>query len=148
MATRLHTNSPLPASTMHATHGLQQSKSHVLAGVQDAYWSDDEAVSICKPFFLSVSSTDTTPLRTGGRRVPPLSRGDGHLRSELQAMPLWLPGACLRSVFGLHNQRTPWMQVCQFCWHHIKENLNRRCPACRREYTDDAVQFKPINPEE
>lgn len=39
-------------------------------------------------------------------------------------------------------------QVCQFCWHHIKENLNKRCPACRREYTDDAVQFKPINPEE
>lgn len=40
------------------------------------------------------------------------------------------------------------IQVCQFCWHHIKENLNSRCPACRREYTDDAVQFKPINPEE
>lgn len=39
-------------------------------------------------------------------------------------------------------------QVCQFCWHHIKENLNSRCPACRREYTDEAVQFKPINPEE
>ena len=44
MATRIHTNSPLPAPAMHATHGLQQSKSHVLAGVQDAYWSDDEAV--------------------------------------------------------------------------------------------------------
>lgn len=39
-------------------------------------------------------------------------------------------------------------QICRFCWHHIKENLNRRCPACRREYTDEAVQFKPINKEE
>lgn len=44
MATRIHTNSPLPAPAMHATHALPQSKSHVLAGVQDAYWSDDEAV--------------------------------------------------------------------------------------------------------
>ena len=34
------------------------------------------------------------------------------------------------------------------CANHIKENLNSRCPACRREYTDDAVQLKPINPEE
>ncbi|EKM55967.1 uncharacterized protein PHACADRAFT_122027 [Phanerochaete carnosa HHB-10118-sp] len=39
-------------------------------------------------------------------------------------------------------------QICRFCWHHIKENLNGRCPACRREYTDDAVQFKPINKED
>lgn len=46
MATRIHTNSPLPAPAMHATHALPQSKSHVLAGVQDAYWSDDEAVCI------------------------------------------------------------------------------------------------------
>ncbi|KAF8201634.1 hypothetical protein BJ912DRAFT_945984 [Pholiota molesta] len=35
-------------------------------------------------------------------------------------------------------------QICRFCWHHIKENLNKRCPACRRVYTDDAVEFKPI----
>ncbi|EEB97463.1 hypothetical protein MPER_03216, partial [Moniliophthora perniciosa FA553] len=33
---------------------------------------------------------------------------------------------------------------CQFCWHHIKENLNKRCPACRRIYTDEGVEFKPI----
>ncbi|KNZ74775.1 Putative general negative regulator of transcription C16C9.04c [Termitomyces sp. J132] len=35
-------------------------------------------------------------------------------------------------------------QICRFCWHHIKENLNKRCPACRRVYTDEAVEFKPI----
>ncbi|KAG5646702.1 hypothetical protein DXG03_002692 [Asterophora parasitica] len=35
-------------------------------------------------------------------------------------------------------------QICRFCWHHIKENLNKRCPACRRVYTDDGVEFKPI----
>ena len=145
MASRMHPHSPLPAPALHSSLVSNQSKSHVLAGVQDAYWSDDEAVSeIAKNSRVD----DYSQGLTGGYRVSSLSRGDGHLRSELQAMPLWLPGACLRSVFGLHNQRTPWMQVCQFCWHHIKENLNRRCPACRREYTDDAVQFKPINPEE
>ena len=42
----------------------------------------------------------------------------------------------------------PVTQVCRFCWHHIKENLNGRCPACRREYTDEAVQFKAIPQEE
>lgn len=36
----------LPAPVIHSSHlPTSQSKSHVLAGVQDAYWSDDEAVS-------------------------------------------------------------------------------------------------------
>jgi len=42
-APRLH--SSLPAPVVHAGFSVSQSKSHVLAGVQDAYWSDDEAVS-------------------------------------------------------------------------------------------------------
>ena len=41
-----------------------------------------------------------------------------------------------------------YAQICRFCWHHIKENLNGRCPACRKEYTNDAVEFKPMKPEE
>jgi len=40
---RLHPS--LPAPVIHAGFSVPQSKSHVLAGVQDAYWSDDEAVS-------------------------------------------------------------------------------------------------------
>ena len=154
MATRIHTNSPLPAPAMHATHALPQSKSHVLAGVQDAYWSDDEAVrtsptaqlaSVCAEYLMFSDG------HAGGRGMPALSRGDGHLRSQLQAVPLRLPGATpgLRELVGCPLLTLdPPLQVCQFCWHHIKENLNSRCPACRREYTDDAVQFKPINPEE
>ncbi|RPD59174.1 hypothetical protein L227DRAFT_576392 [Lentinus tigrinus ALCF2SS1-6] len=108
MATRIHTNSPLPAPAMHAAHALPQSKSHVLAGVQDAYWSDDEAEDAECP--LCLEEMDISDLN-------------------------FKPCPC-------------GYQVCQFCWHHIKENLNSRCPACRREYTDDAVQFKPINPED
>ena len=46
MSSRVHTHSPLPAPALHASVAVAQSKSHVLAGVQDAYWSDDEAVRI------------------------------------------------------------------------------------------------------
>ncbi|KAI8819131.1 RING/Ubox like zinc-binding domain-containing protein [Fimicolochytrium jonesii] len=39
-------------------------------------------------------------------------------------------------------------QICRFCWNHIKENLNGLCPACRRPYSEDTVEFKPVPPEE
>lgn len=39
-------------------------------------------------------------------------------------------------------------QICRFCWHHIKQNLNGRCPACRRKYSDQTVEFKPMTAEE
>ncbi|GAA94926.1 uncharacterized protein L969DRAFT_89885 [Mixia osmundae IAM 14324] len=39
-------------------------------------------------------------------------------------------------------------QICRFCWHNIKENLNGRCPACRRQYDDSTVEFKAMKPEE
>ncbi|OCB89684.1 hypothetical protein A7U60_g3161 [Sanghuangporus baumii] len=84
------------------------SKSHVLAGVQDAYWSDDEQENEECP--LCLEEMDLSDLN-------------------------FKPCPC-------------GYQICRFCWHHIKENLNRRCPACRREYSDDAVQFKPVNKED
>ncbi|KAJ3176007.1 transcriptional repressor general negative regulator of transcription subunit 4 [Irineochytrium annulatum] len=39
-------------------------------------------------------------------------------------------------------------QICRFCWNHIKEDLNGLCPACRRQYTEDTVEFKPVSAEE
>ncbi|KAI8376925.1 hypothetical protein BD560DRAFT_367272 [Blakeslea trispora] len=39
-------------------------------------------------------------------------------------------------------------QICRFCWHHIKENLNGRCPACRREYSEEMVEFEPVSADE
>ncbi|KNC96943.1 CCR4-NOT core ubiquitin-protein ligase subunit MOT2 [Spizellomyces punctatus DAOM BR117] len=39
-------------------------------------------------------------------------------------------------------------QICRFCWNHIKENLNGLCPACRRPYSEDTVEFRPVPPEE
>ncbi|KAI0792832.1 hypothetical protein C8Q75DRAFT_751628 [Abortiporus biennis] len=108
MATRIHTHSPLPAPALHASVVTNQSKSTVLAGVQDAYWSDDEAEDAECP--LCLEEMDISDLN-------------------------FKPCPC-------------GYQICRFCWHHIKENLNGRCPACRREYTDEAVQFKPINKED
>ncbi|KAJ7168301.1 hypothetical protein C8R43DRAFT_1085698 [Mycena crocata] len=98
---RLH---PLPAPVVHAGFSVSQSKSTVLAGVQDAYWSDDEAEDAECPLCLEEMDI-----------------------SDLNFKP------CICGY-----------QICRFCWHHIKENLNKRCPACRRVYTDEAVEFKPI----
>ncbi|KAI8067561.1 regulator of Vps4 activity in the MVB pathway-domain-containing protein [Gongronella butleri] len=39
-------------------------------------------------------------------------------------------------------------QICRFCWHHIKENLNGRCPACRREYSEQMAEFQPVSADE
>ncbi|KAG0026487.1 transcriptional repressor general negative regulator of transcription subunit 4 [Podila clonocystis] len=39
-------------------------------------------------------------------------------------------------------------QICRFCWHHIKEDLNGRCPACRRIYSEETVEFTPISSDE
>ncbi|KIM72688.1 hypothetical protein PILCRDRAFT_15887 [Piloderma croceum F 1598] len=108
MTTRLHSHSSLPVPVVHAGFSVSQSKSHVLTGVQDAYWSDDEADDA--ECLLCLEEMDI---------------------SDLNFKP------CICGY-----------QVCRFCWRHIKENLNRRCPACRREYTDDAVQFKPLAKED
>ncbi|EIN08039.1 hypothetical protein PUNSTDRAFT_121179 [Punctularia strigosozonata HHB-11173 SS5] len=106
MATRLHAHLPAPAP--HAAFSMPQTKSHVLAGVQDAYWSDDEADDEECPLCLEEMDI-----------------------SDLNFKPC---------VCGY--------QICRFCWNHIKQNLNGRCPACRREYTEDGVQFKPISKED
>ncbi|KAJ3762591.1 hypothetical protein EV360DRAFT_35376 [Lentinula raphanica] len=98
------THHALPAPVVHAGFSVPQSKSHVLAGVQDAYWSDDEAEDAECPLCLEEMDI-----------------------SDLNFKPC---------VCGY--------QICRFCWHHIKENLNKRCPACRRVYTDEAVEFKPL----
>ncbi|KAG9326681.1 hypothetical protein KVV02_002877 [Mortierella alpina] len=39
-------------------------------------------------------------------------------------------------------------QICRFCWHHIKEDLNGRCPACRRVYSEEQIEFTPISADE
>ncbi|KAJ3355353.1 transcriptional repressor general negative regulator of transcription subunit 4 [Entophlyctis luteolus] len=39
-------------------------------------------------------------------------------------------------------------QICRFCWNHIKEDLNGKCPACRRDYTEEQVEFRPVSAEE
>ncbi|TKR72926.1 hypothetical protein L596_020309 [Steinernema carpocapsae] len=33
--------------------------------------------------------------------------------------------------------------VCLFCWHRLRTDGNGRCPACRQDYGEDPVSFKP-----
>lgn len=76
---RPHTHHALPAPVVHAGFSVPQSKSHVLAGVQDAYWNDEEAVRCT----LSHAAMALIKIRlAGGRRMPALPRRDGHFRSE------------------------------------------------------------------
>ncbi len=39
-------------------------------------------------------------------------------------------------------------QVCRFCWHKIREDGNQRCPACRKAYSEEDVEFVPVPQEE
>ncbi|CCH44357.1 putative negative regulator of transcription [Wickerhamomyces ciferrii] len=41
-------------------------------------------------------------------------------------------------------------QVCQFCYNNIRQNpeLNGKCPACRRTYDDESVEYKVVSQEE
>ncbi|KAF1813220.1 hypothetical protein P152DRAFT_465880 [Eremomyces bilateralis CBS 781.70] len=39
-------------------------------------------------------------------------------------------------------------QVCQFCYNNIKNAVNGLCPACRRPYDDNRIEWKSISPEE
>lgn len=41
-----------------------------------------------------------------------------------------------------------YFQICCYCWNHIKENLNRLCPACRTPYADDPHNFSPVDLDE
>ncbi|KAG8532875.1 uncharacterized protein KY384_002753 [Bacidia gigantensis] len=39
-------------------------------------------------------------------------------------------------------------QVCQFCYNNIKNNMNGLCPACRRPYDDQSIEWKVVSQEE
>jgi len=39
-------------------------------------------------------------------------------------------------------------QMCRFCWNHIMENINGRCPQCREPYDSQNYTFTPPDPKE
>lgn len=93
--------------------------------------------------------------------MPALPRHPRHIGSQFQTLPMrvqrewrvvWRVHGCpsLATYDGLTQDGVslPSPQICRFCWHHIKENLNGRCPACRKPYDDAAIEFKPMKPEE
>jgi len=40
------------------------------------------------------------------------------------------------------------LQICQFCYHNVRNNMNGLCPACRRPYDDANIEFRKPGPEE
>lgn len=39
-------------------------------------------------------------------------------------------------------------QICRFCWHRIRTDENGLCPACRKAYSENPANFKPLTKEE
>lgn len=66
-----------------------------------------------------------------------------HLVAPLALLSL---GAIAAALYYSHARKLS--QICRFCWHHIKQNLNGRCPACRRKYSDNTVEFKAMSQDE
>jgi RING/Ubox like zinc-binding domain len=36
------------------------------------------------------------------------------------------------------------LQICRFCWHRIRTDENGLCPACRRAYSENPANFRPL----
>lgn len=47
-----------------------------------------------------------------------------------------------------HVALTFAVQVCQFCFNNIKNNMNGLCPACRRPYDEKTIEWKVVTQEE
>ncbi|PNS14963.1 hypothetical protein CAC42_2192 [Sphaceloma murrayae] len=39
-------------------------------------------------------------------------------------------------------------QICQFCYHNVRNNMNGLCPACRRPYDESVIEFRKPSAEE
>ncbi|XP_059481119.1 CCR4-NOT transcription complex subunit 4-like isoform X2 [Neocloeon triangulifer] len=39
-------------------------------------------------------------------------------------------------------------QICRFCWHRIRTDENGLCPACRRAYSENPANFRPLTTSE
>ena len=75
------------------------------------------------------------------------------LRSSIsQTEASVLVHAVTRHVIQSHCRRllllTHLVQICQFCYHNVRNNINGLCPACRRPYDDATIEFRKPSPEE
>jgi hypothetical protein len=81
------------------------------------------------------------------RHVPSVSRS---LISQIEAFGL--ASAVIRCVLAACLETRPPAnepsQICQFCYHNVRNNMNGLCPACRRPYDDANIEFRKPGPEE
>lgn len=83
--------------------------------------------------------------------MPSMRRGAGSPGQGLQALSLRLPGAYIKSTANqpdVHPYLTFIPQICQFCYNNVKNNMNGLCPACRRPYNDNDIEYKAPTEEE
>lgn len=81
----------------------------------------------------------------------------GPIRNSIFKIPFDLSIPCLTSPLCVEEMDISdknfkpcpcGYQVCQFCYNNIRSNLNGKCPACRRPYSDENVEYKVISQEE
>lgn len=46
------------------------------------------------------------------------------------------------------HHRLIFFQICRFCWHRIRTDENELCPACRKAYSENPAEFKPLSEEQ
>lgn len=65
-------------------------------------------------------------------------------------MSLWISGMFSSSskYHVARKELTALLQVCQFCFNNIKNNMNGLCPACRRPYDEKTIEWKVVTSEE
>lgn len=99
----------------------------VLKGLRDVVWSDDEEEQECPLCMEELDPSDVNfkPCVCGYQVSSDCSR-------------------CQDASSHPHTSR----QICRFCHHQIIHDLNGLCPACRRRYDEQEIQFKPVDPEE
>lgn len=66
-------------------------------------------------------------------------------------MHMWISGksGIILSAFRIaENYLFYSAQICRFCWHRIRTDENELCPACRKAYSENPAEFKPLSEEQ
>ncbi|OLL25812.1 General negative regulator of transcription subunit 4 [Neolecta irregularis DAH-3] len=75
------------------------------------------------------------------------NRHDDHSGSDEDEMDCPVSPLCMEEMDLADRTFRPCQcgyQVCCFCWNNIRQNLNGKCPACRRPYDDRPIEFTPV----
>ena len=101
--------------------------------------------------------TEPTPCRGPSKISSSTTMKKRHVLSVLrssisQIEAFGLASVVIRFVLTAHPETlspaNKHSQICQFCYHNVRNNMNGLCPACRRPYDDANIEFRKPGPEE